>query len=207
MVAVEQRSPIEVVVPGLRGRVLSALVRAGRPVTIRGLTRMAGSSSPSGVQKALRALVADGLARQLTDEPGAHLFELRRSALSRALRALEATHEALPEVIAERVAGWREQPRAVVLFGPIATGAVATQVDLLIVWREARPQPWGGDLLLLHHIVTESAGLPLVLEEWWSEDWEDAFEGGHPLARRIALEGTHVAGEGLRMLTRAWMWR
>ena len=151
----------------------------------------------------MKLIVTTTLKPASNDKERAHLYELRRSAETRALRALDRAREALPLAIATRVAEWTTRPRAVALFGPIVTGRAAQQVDLLVVWREGRMESWVRELLMLRTAVLHATGLPLVLEEWRSADWDAAFTSGrHPSAGRVGREGLLISGEPLLRLTR-----
>ena len=201
-------APLELVVPGLRGRVLTALVRSSDPLSIRQVARIARSTSPAGVQRALQALVEDGLARLAFTSANGHFFELRRgSPIARALRALDEARDEIPDAIGEHVAGWLPQPRGVVLFGPHARGEDAERIDLLIVWEQARVEPWAREQLLLRFAVESVAGLPLAVTEWLADDWDDACRSRDAFALEIALEGIRLQGLDLPQLTRGVRYR
>lgn len=198
-----QPAPLAILIPGLRGRLLTVLVRASHPLSIRQLARRCRSSSPSAVRHALARLEADGLVRIDIDPDRGHFSELRRGQpLVQALRTIDEARNALPDRITDMLMTWQPAPRAAVLIGPAARGEAADAVDLLIVWAHARPSQWAYLHLRLRQAVQAAAGAPLVLHEWWTDDWNDAARAGDPIVATVASEGVRVQGQDLFLLTR-----
>lgn len=155
------------------------------------------------MQKALRALEADGLVRQVTDGPAGHCYErCTGRPLVHALRAVQASADVVPMAIAVEVHAWAQQPRCVALFGPFARHEDADRVDLLIVWGEEREEPWGRVQLLLDSAVRQATGIRAAISAWTSADWSTAVTERDPFVLLIANEGVRVIGESLWWLTR-----
>jgi predicted nucleotidyltransferase len=199
-------SPIESLVPGLRGRVLTALVRSPRPLSVREVARKARSNSHSSVKLTLVSLIDEGMARYAIVSKGAHYVELNSShLLVQHLVAIDHAKDSAVDAIRDEVASWQRAPRSVVLFGSVARceDTSASDIDLLVVWRGERApsDDWDSAKLRLVERVYEFTGNSTNIIEFSSSDWEAALTRREPLIASIARDGQPVSGTTLRTLT------
>jgi predicted nucleotidyltransferase len=199
--------PIESLVPGLRGRVLTALVRSSRPMSIREVARKARSNSHPSVKLVLVSLVDEGMARYSIVSKGAQYFELNRShLLVEHLVKIDHAKGIALDAIREEVECWPRAPRSVVLFGSVARGedTSASDIDLLIVWKGERApsDDWNGDKRRMAERVYGLTGNAVNITEFSSREWETALEQREPLLESIARDGLPVGGTALHALMR-----
>jgi predicted nucleotidyltransferase len=201
-------APIESLVPGLRGRVLTAMVRAATPLSLRELARRAGSAdSPSSVKRVVLELLEEGMAFLALSSKANHFYDLNREHLVvRHLIELDRAKENTLVLIETQVAQWPHLPRSVVLFGSVARGEDTSRsdVDLLVVWEGENPtsDQWTQAKHLLSNSVRDLTGNSVSLMEFSHKEWDTAVEQREPLLDAIAREGVRVAGESVRSLMR-----
>lgn len=200
-------APIEGLIPGLRGRVLTALVRAATPLSLRELSRRAGSAgSPSTVKGVVQELIDEGIAKTSLVSRGSHFFELNREhLLAVQLSEIDHAKDATLDVIRDEIAEWERDPRGVVLFGSVARAKdkVGSDIDLCIVWK-ADPEPddaWTLTRNHLSHRVYAMTGNPLSIIEFSATEWEKALRNREPLLDSIRADGVSVAGTSVHTLT------
>lgn len=201
-------SPIQSLIPGLRGRVLTAMVRSARPLSLRELARKAGSSSPGSVKLVVTSLMNEGLARYALVSKGSTFFELNHEhLLVKYLVDIDRAKDTVLDAVRAQVAQWPRQPRAVVLFGSVARGqdSAASDMDLLVVWASdtAPSGSWDADRLRLVESVYELTGNSLNLVVFPASEWERAVERGEPLVGEVARDGVVVTGTSVRALAGA----
>lgn len=195
--------PVEVLIPGVQGRVLGVLARTDTELTMRTVAELAGVSV------------------QQTSVVLAHLVGLgivtRREAGSAALVRLESNNEAARAVLA--IAGLRESvlgrlqvearkiipaPASLMVFGSFARGEAHSESDLdVVAVRPAGVGPdhdeWTDALGRWQDIARRIVGNPVNLLELAFGDL------GHPKVRRgsvwdsIATEGVVLAGARLEV--------
>ena len=198
-------SPIESLVPGLRGRVLRALIRSSRPLSVRDVARQAHSTSHSSVKLVLVSLMDEGMVRYSIVSKGGQYVELNLDhILVQHLAAMDQAKDTILDAIRAEVESWPGAPRAVVLFGSVARceDTSTSDIDLLVVWKSARPPSGDGnsDRLRLVKRVFELTGNTANIVEFTSSEWESAVETRDPLVEAIARDGPPVCGTNLHTL-------
>lgn len=199
-------SPIESLIPGLRGRVLTAMVRSPRPQSLRELTRRARSTSPSSVKLVLGDLIAVGIVRYALVSKSSQFFELNEShILTGHLRGIDAVKDMVVEVLRNHADSWPRPPRAVVLFGSVARAedTAASDIDLLIVWKsdKAPSDGWNADKLRLVEAIYGLTGNSLNIVDLSASGWKEALASNEPLVVDVARDGISVLGTATRTLT------
>lgn len=126
--------PLALVSPGVHGRVLTVLVRAGAPLTGRGVAQLVHPPvSVSGVQRVLNELVAAGLVHR-TLVGRSQLHSLNRDHLSAAAVAeLVGARQRLIGRLQELSAGWTVPARGLWLCGSVARNQGGSHSDLDVV--------------------------------------------------------------------------
>ncbi|MFM8350152.1 MAG: nucleotidyltransferase domain-containing protein [Actinomycetales bacterium] len=201
-------APIESLVPGLRGRVLTVLARSSRPIALRELSRRVGTTGHSAVKRVLQDLSDEGMVRYALVSKAGQFFELNHDHfLVKHLLDIDHAKDTVLNVIRTQAALWPREPRAVVLFGSVATGqdTAASDIDVLVVCRTDKEptDDWDRDWLRLVESVYELTGNSLNLVVFTASDWEKAKERSETLVNEVARDGVMVTGTSLRTLVGA----
>lgn len=198
-------APIESLVPGLRGRVLTVLVRSPRPIALRELSRRVGTTGHSAVKRVLQDLSDEGMVRYALVSKGSQFFELNHDhLLVKHLVAIDHAKDTVLDAIRTQAAQWPREPRALVLFGSVARGqdTAVSDIDMLVVWKtdKAPTDDWDRDRRRLGEAVYELTGNSLNMVVFTASDWEKALERGETLVNEVARDGVVVTGTSLRTL-------
>lgn len=200
-------SPIESLIPGLRGRVLTALVRSSRPLSVREVARKARSNSHPSVKLVLVSLIDEGVAKYSIVSRGAQYFELNTAhILVPHLVGIDHAKDAMLDAVRAQVATWQRDPRAVVLFGSVARheDTAASDIDLLIVWKaeHAPSDNWQADKIRLAERVQAFTGNDVNIMDFSGPEWEAAVDAEETVVGEVARDGVSVMGTAVRTLTR-----
>jgi predicted nucleotidyltransferase len=197
--------PVEALIPGAQGRILGVLARAGAPLNLRTLARLARISAGQA-SRVLPRLVELGVVRR-TEIPPSALFELPdRSFGAQLVHKLSDAHGALLRELRTTATKLRPAPASVVLFGSAAKGAarVGSDIDLLIV----RPaddideDAWTTSLTNWVSRIREFSGNPVNLVEENEADIPRLLSSRRSLWETIRTQGVLVAGRPLDELAR-----
>jgi len=140
--AVDFRRPVEVVIPGVQGRILAVLAETTAELNLRTIARLA-DVSPAQASRVLPELVTLGLVERREAPPSALFALVEDHVAARAVRALSRSREAVLkelETLAHKV---DPSPVSAVVFGSFARGEAdaASDLDVVIV----RPAGVGED--------------------------------------------------------------
>ena len=197
--------PVEALIPGAQGRILGALARAGAPLNLRTLARLAGIS-PGQASRVLPRLVELGIVRR-TEVPPSALFELpERSFGAQLVHQLSDAHGALLRELRTTASKLRPAPASVVLFGSAAAGEarVESDIDLLIVRpaNDVDDAAWTTSLMKWVSRIREFSGNPVNLVEENEADIPKLLGSRRSLWQTIRSQGLLVAGKPLDELAR-----
>lgn len=185
--------PFEALTPTLDGDVLLVLARAEASFTGGQLARMIPDASEDGVRRAAQRLVAQGLV--LMERVGqAHNYSLNRDhLLAEPVIAIARARETLTERLRDHVAGWVEQPEAIVLFGSAARGEMNrdSDIDLLVVGEGS--DRWDDQLLELALAVRRWTGNDARLLVMSPDEVETGL-GVEPVLHDIMHDGQILSG-------------
>lgn len=197
---VEFPEPMSSVVPGLHGRVLGVLARTERPLTGRAVAGLLRSpASPSGVQKVLDDLVANGV---VVAEPAgrARLYTLNRQHVAyQAIDQLARLRELLLDRIKTEAKSWTVPAKAIWLFGSSARGQGGpdSDLDLLIV----RPDDvddsdprWLEQLETLSAHASLWSGNSCEVVEYGEQEVRDLVRHGERLVTELRRDAVPIAG-------------
>jgi predicted nucleotidyltransferase len=199
-------SPIESLIPGLRGRVLTVLVRSPLPVGLRELSRRARTTSHSSVKRVLTELLDEGLVEYALVSRGGQYIQLNRShILAEHLVAIDRANDDVLATIRTTAATWPRQPRAIVLFGSVARGddTSNSDVDILMVWKDEVPptDQWENERRHLTDIVYAMTGNTVNVTEFTRTQWEAAVARRDPFVASVEHDGALIVGTSVRALT------
>lgn len=205
LIWVDYRQSVEALIPGAQGRILGVLARAGAPLNLRTLARLAGIS-PGQASRVLPRLVELGVV-QRTEVPPAALFELpKRNFAAELIRDLADAHGALLQELRKTAARLRPVPASVVLFGSAATGkaGVDSDIDVLVV----RPldatddDAWTAAVTRWAAHIREFSGNPVNVLEEDEEEIPRLLRSRRSLWETIRSHGILLVGKPLDELAR-----
>ncbi|MGH2788483.1 MAG: MarR family transcriptional regulator [Actinomycetota bacterium] len=201
----DYRQPVEALIPGAQGRILGVLARAGAPLNLRTIARLAGIS-PGQASRVLPRLVELGVV-QRTEVPPSALFELpKRNFAAELVRDLADAHGALLQELRRTAARLRPAPASMVLFGSAATGEARTRsdIDVLVV----RPvdatddDAWTAAVTRWAALIREFSGNPVNALEEDEGDIRRLLRSRRSLWEAIRSQGVLLAGKPLDELAR-----
>jgi predicted nucleotidyltransferase len=202
---VDYRNPVEALIPGAQGRILGVLARAGAPLNLRTLARLAGIS-PGQASRVLPRLVELGVVRR-TEVPPSALFELPKHNFAAGLiRELIDAHGALLQEMRRTAAKLLTAPASVMLFGSAATAEAHTgsDIDVLVV----RPadvvddDAWTSALIKWTAHIREFSGNPVNVLEENEADIPRLLRSRRSLWESVQSQGVLLAGKPLDELGR-----
>lgn len=196
----DHRQPVEALIPGAQGRILGVLARAGAPLNLRTLARLAGIS-PGQASRVLPRLVELGVV-QRTEAPPSALFELpKRNFAADLVRALSDAHGALLQEMRRSAARLQPAPASMVLFGSAAAGDARTDSDIdVLVVRSAGvtdDDAWTTAVMKWVRHIREFSGNPVNLLEENEEDIPRLLRSGRSLWGSIRSQGVLLVGKPL----------
>ncbi len=185
--------PIADVVPGARGRLLSALARLSQPVTIRRAATLAGISQARAADL-IRDLTQSGIvsARQAGRST---MVELNRDHLAVGpVLELASLRQLLFDRIRTSMATW-DGLLAAWVFGSTARGEADRQsdVDVVIVVRDLGAVDLHRQIGLLAEKVRLWTGNELQVVEYDEHGWTELHAHDHPLLDEIRRDGVSIA--------------
>lgn len=124
--------PIEAIIPGAQGRVLSVLVETTAELNLRTVARLAGIS-PAQASRVLPDLVGLGVVER-REVPPSSLFRLvPEHVASRALLRLAGSTDSVLERLGALSTGLKPSPSTVVVFGSFARREARADSDIDVV--------------------------------------------------------------------------
>ena len=124
--------PIEAVIPGAQGRILSVLVETTAPLNLRTLARLAGVS-PAQVSRVMPCLVDLGIVERYEVPPSSQFLLARTNVAATAVIELSRSQETTSERIGFAAASMPVPPESVIMFGSFARGEAGVDSDIDIV--------------------------------------------------------------------------
>lgn len=202
---VDYRKPVEALIPGAQGRILGVLARAGAPLNLRTLARLAGIS-PGQASRVLPRLVELGVV-QRTEVPPSALFELpKQNFAAELVRDLVDAHGALLQEMRRTGAKLRPAAASMVLFGSAATGdaRASSDIDVLIVRRADATDDdvWTAAITRWVAHIREFSGNPVNVLEEEERDIPRLLRSRRSLWDSIRSQGVLLAGKPLDELAR-----
>jgi predicted nucleotidyltransferase len=178
--------PVEAVIPGAQGRILSVLVETTAPLNLRTLARLAGVS-PAQASRVMPGLVDLGVVERYEVPPSSQFLLARSNVAAQAVIELSRSPETASERIGLAAAAMAAPPESIIIFGSFARGeaGVDSDIDVVVV----RPDSIDED----------------------DDDWATALEAWRDEARAITGNSVEVievslsdAGSKLRGRTEFW---
>lgn len=124
--------PVEAVIPGVQGRILSVLVETTAPLNLRTLARLAGVS-PAQASRILPGLVDLGVVDRYEVPPSSQFLLARANVAARAVIELARSKETAIERFRLAEAAMEVKPESLIVFGSFARGSAVAESDIDIV--------------------------------------------------------------------------
>ncbi|MEP6760292.1 MAG: nucleotidyltransferase domain-containing protein [Sporichthyaceae bacterium] len=201
-------TPLDDLMPGLRGHVLTVLLRSPRPLTGREVAHRAGTVSHSSVKLILDSLATAGIVRLSLVSGAGHFYELNHDhVLTEPLCQMDRALDEFLAMAQRLILSWPTAPLSVALFGSVARGTSAadSDVDLLIIWPDdLSDAPWWRTARVeFTNQLQAFVGSSVSLVEFSLNDWHEAIEHEDPFTESIRDEGRSVYGADVRDLVAA----
>src|SRR6056297_3583434 len=124
--------PIEAVIPGAQGRILSALVETTAPLNLRTLARLAGVS-PAQASRVLPGLVDLGIVERSEVPPSSQFLLARSNVAAQAIVEIARSWETARDRMGLAAASMPIAPESVIVFGSFARGEAVADSDIDVV--------------------------------------------------------------------------
>jgi predicted nucleotidyltransferase len=190
--------PIEVVVPGVQGRVLGVLARTEAELTMRTVARLAGVSVNRAVT-VLNGLIELGVVRR-RDVGSAGLVSLdRENQVARLLLALQDVRRAVIDRLQGTASMIQPVPASLVVFGSFARGEAGADSDIdVLAVRAVGVDPddvqWNDTLGQWSELASRIAGNPVRVVTAGADELPRLLRRPDSIWRTAASEGTVLAG-------------
>lgn len=126
------RRPIEVVIPGVQGRILAVLADTTAELNLRTIARLSGVS-PAQASRVLPVLVTLGLVERREAPPSALFALVEDNVAGRLVRALGRSREVVLEELNSLAGQMDPKPVSAIVFGSLARGEADAMSDVDIV--------------------------------------------------------------------------
>jgi len=179
--------PIEAVIPGAQGRILSVLAETTTPLNLRTLARLAGVS-PAQASRVMPGLVDLGVVERYEVPPSSQFLLATSNVAAQAVIELSRSPETASDRMGLAAAAMAIPPESIITFGSFARGeaVVDSDIDVVVV----RPDS---------------------IDEDDDDDWATALEAWRDEARAITGNTVEIievslgeAGSKLRGRTEFW---
>jgi predicted nucleotidyltransferase len=193
--------PVEAIVPGVQGRVLSVLAEATADLNMRTIARLA-DVSVSQASRVLAPLVELGVVDR-RDVPPSSLFRLVREHVAvDPLLALARSRDALMAAMGRLAAGLPVVPLSVIVFGSFARGEadVASDIDTVLVRPagvDESDESWSESVEQWRTSVRRASGNRVDVLEVGSDEVAALLNARRQVWRDIRRDGLVVHGLSL----------
>lgn len=196
--------PIEAVIPGVAGRVLSVLSETTAELSLRTVARLA-RVSPAQASRVLPRLVGLGLVERREVPPSALFRLVPEHVAAGPLADLAGARGRLLEEMRRAAAALPVAPAGVIVFGSLARGEADAQSDIDVVMvRPASVLPedeqWWSSLQQWSDAVRRVSGNRVEVLEIGRDEIPARLAGRQPLWRDVRRRGVVVFGRDLEEL-------
>lgn len=193
---------MEALIPGARGRVLGALARVDRELTLRAIAELA-ETSPTQTSRVLTDLVHLGVVRRREVPPAALFWLVTGNVTARIVRELERVDDAVITQFRRAARRMRPQPFNMTLFGSFARREADSESDidvLLVRPHEVDEDTWGAGVDSWTGEARVISGNPVRILEVGESELGDRLRVPRGIWSSIVEEGVHVIGTSLNDL-------
>jgi len=193
------RRPVQVVIPGVQGRILAVLVETTAELNLRTIARLAGVS-PAQASRILPELVRLGVVERREAPPSA-LFRLVEVNVAAALlRSLSRARECVLAELGRQASQLECRPVSVIVFGSFARGDADADSDLDVVFVRPRDvteddERWAASMDYWSGYARRLTGNRVQVLEADEMSVGRLLRGRRPLWADIARDGRVVYGK------------
>lgn len=196
--------PVEAVLGGARGRLLSVLANVTAPLTLRRLASLAGVS-PAQASRVMPRLVELGIVDRSEVPPASQFVLVRGNVAARAILALVGAHPEALKQIGEAAVAISPAPISVIVFGSFARreADAASDIDIVVVRGDdvdADDDGWSDSLEAWRRHVRLLAGNDVELIDAAASEVSRKLRGRSELWRQIKQDGIVMFGAGIDAL-------
>lgn len=193
--------PIEVVIPGVQGRLLAVLAETTAELNMRVLSELAGVSSAQA-SRILPELVQLGLVRR-KDVPPSSLFVLdRANAAVKIILQLNCLRDLVLSGLADLAEELPVKPESIIVFGSFARRRAVGDSDIDVIM--VRPhevndddEKWGASVARVMDGLQRSSGNRVEILEFDLAEVTDRLQSDRPLWQDVQRDGIVVFGHSL----------
>ncbi len=193
--------PVQAVIPGAQGRILSVLLETPAELSLRTIARLASVSS-SQASRVLPRMVSLGLVER-RDVPPSTLYQLVRDHVAaRPLQCLARGRDRVLDQLRQWAASLTPAPVSMVVFGSFARGEAGADSDVdVVVIRPHRvsddDDSWAAALEQWQRRVERLTGNPVNIVEIGQSEVGALLRSGRPLWAEVLRDGLVLTGRPL----------
>ena len=199
--------PIEVLIPGVQGRIFGVLVETTEELNLRTVARLADVSVAQAA-RVLPDLVELGLVERREAPPSALFRLVRENVAARFVLALTDLRQALLTEMGRAADALPMVPVSVIVFGSFARSEADRSSDIDAVFVRPRgvgedDDEWSASVERWRDVVRRASGNAIEVLEIAIEDVGGRLRARRGVWREIRRDGVVVAGESLAELEAA----
>jgi len=197
--------PVEAVIPGAQGRILSVLVETTAPLNLRTLARLAGVS-PAQASRVMPGLFDLGLVERYEVPPSSQFLLARSNVAAQAVVEIARSRETASERIGLAAASMPNPPESVIVFGSFARGeaGVDSDIDVVIVRPNSIDEDndeWAAALEAWRDAARAITGNPVEIVEVSLSEAGSKLRGRTEFWRNVRRDGVTVYGLSIEQIT------
>ncbi len=199
--------PVEAVIPGARGRILSVLVETTAPLNLRTLAQLAGVS-PAQASRVLPSLVDLGIVERFEVPPSSQFLLARSNVAAQAVIELSRARENAIEQLGLAAAALTPPPESMIIFGSFARGeaGVDSDIDVIVVRPDSVDEDdddWATALESWRSDATSITGNPVEVVEVSRDEAVSKLRGRSEFWRNVRRDGVSIHGLSIDQVTEA----
>jgi len=199
--------PIEAVIPGAQGRILSVLVETTAPLNLRTLGRLAGVS-PAQASRVMPGLVDLGLVERYEVPPSSQFLLARSNIAAQAVVEIARSRETASERIGLVAASMPNPPESVIVFGSFARGEAGadSDIDIVIVRPDSVDEDndeWAAALETWRNAARAITGNPVEVVVVSLSEAGSKLRGRAEFWQNVRQDGVTVHGLGIDQIAEA----
>jgi len=199
--------PVEAVIPGAPGRILSILVETTAPLNLRTLARLAGVS-PAQASRVLPSLVDLGIVERFEVPPSSQFLLARSNVAAQVVIELSRARENAIERLGLAAAAMTPPPESILVFGSFARGeaGVDSDIDVIVVRPDSVDEDdddWATALETWRSEATSITGNPVEVVEVSREEAASKLRGRSEFWRNVRRDGVSIHGLRIDQITEA----
>lgn len=196
--------PIEAVIPGAQGRILSLLAETTAPLNLRTLARLAGVS-PAQASRVLPCLVDLGIVERSEVPPSSQFLLARSNVAAQAIVELGRSQATATDRMGLAAASMSMAPESVIVFGSFARGDAVAESDIeVVVVRtdeiDEEDEAWSAALDAWRRDAVSITGNPLDILEVPLSEAASKLRGRSEFWKAVRRDGVCIHGLSIQQI-------